>query len=289
MRIVVLGASGQIGSAIYNSLRDGHEVIGTSRKASADCVKFDPFQENWQVLGSVDVLINCIGQIEATRTSNFHHIHVDLARRILANRQQIGNPAILQISALGASAAHNVEFLRTKGIADELLLQHPDTAVIRPSIVCTHRTMIVKKMLMLLMLSRILLGTVPVPKGFLQTRIQPVMPQDLVELVKQMCLDRNERIVNAVGPEAISFHEIIQIMMEIRHQQLKIIEVPKRLSDVIIENFVSNLFPKIVNAQQYQLLFEDNIADVKMAEKILGRRMRSTRQFFKNEFTHAIN
>ena len=145
MRIVVLGASGQIGSVIYNGLKDRHVVLGTSRKASADCVRFDPFQDNWHVLGTVDVLINCIGQIEATSSSSFHHIHVDLTKRIIAHRQQIGNPTILQISALGASAAHNVEFLRTKGIADDLLLQHAETAVIRPSIVCTHRTMIVRK------------------------------------------------------------------------------------------------------------------------------------------------
>lgn len=289
MKIVVLGASGQIGSVLYKGLKDTHEVIGTSRKASGNYLQFDPFQENWPVLGTVDVLINCIGQIEAARTSSFHHIHVDLTRRIIANRQQIGNPAILQISALGASAAHNVEFLRTKGAADDLLLQHADTAVIRPSIVCTHRTMIVRKMMMLSSLGSVILGILPVPKGFLQTRIQPVMPQDLVDLVRKMCFDRNDRIVNAVGPEAISFHEIILMMMEGRHQKLKIIEVPRRLSDSIVKNLVSGLFPGIINTQQYQLLFEDNVANAERTEEILGRPLRSTRQFFRNEFTYAIN
>lgn len=289
MKIVVLGATGQIGSVIYNGLKDTHKVIGTSRKASANYLQFDPFQENWSALGDVDVLINCIGQIEATGTSDFHHVHVDLTRRILAHRQQIGSPAILQVSALGASAVHEVEFLRTKGIADGLLLQHADTAVIRPSIVCTHRTMLVKKMMMLSSLGRVLLGVLPVPKGFLETRIQPVMPQDLVDLVQKMCFDREAGIVNAVGPEAISFHEIIQMMMESRHQKIKIFEVSKRFSDVMAKNLVIGLFPKIINAQQYQLLFEDNVADVVVTEQILGRKLMSTRQFFKNEFTHAVN
>lgn len=289
MKIVVLGASGQIGSVLYNGLKDTHEVIGTSRKASANYLQFDPFQENWSALGDVDVLINCIGQIEATGTSNFHHVHVDLTRRILAHRQQIGSSAILQVSALGASAEHEVVFLRTKGIADELLLQYADTAIIRPSIVCTHRTMIVKKMIMLSILGRVLSGVLPVPEGFLETRIQPVMPQDLVDLVKKMCFDRKARIVNAVGPEAISFRELFQVMMESRHQKVKIFEVPKRLSDLIVKNLVSGLFPKIINAQQYQLLFEDNVADVAVTEQILGRQLMSTRKFFKNEFTHALN
>ncbi|HEX8038494.1 MAG TPA: hypothetical protein VF490_05065, partial [Chryseosolibacter sp.] len=196
---------------------------------------------------------------------------------------------ILQISALGASASHPVEFLRTKGIADDLLLQHPNTAVIRPSIVCTHRTMIVRKLLMLSRLARLLMGLLPVPKGFLETNIQPVMPQDLLDLVLKTCHDRSARIVNAVGPEPISFRELVQMMREIRNQKLKIVEVPKRLADLLVKNLVSRLLPGIVSAQQYQLLFEDNVDDIRTTEEFLGRPLTSTRSFFKNEFTHAID
>ena len=289
MRVIVLGASGQIGSVICDGLKGRHSVTGTSRGHCPDLIRFDPFRDDWSVLGKADVLINCVGQIEATGKSSFHHIHVELIKRLIEHRQEIGSPAIIQISALGASPEHPVEFLRTKGIADDLLLQHPDTAVIRPSIVCTHRTMIVKKMVMLFNLSRLLFGLVPVPKGFLQTRIQPVMPEDLVDLVGKMVFDRSHRIVHAVGPEAISFREIIQIMAESNHRKLSIIEVYKRVSDLIVKKLISPVFPKVINSQQYQLLFQHNVASVKMAEQILGRGLKSTRQFFKSEFTYATN
>lgn len=289
MRITVLGASGQVGSVIYDGLKQPYEVTGTSRKRLPHLIQFNPFQDDWTALGKADVLINCIGQIDATSTSSFHHIHVELTKNIIAHRQQLGNPAIIQISALGASAKHNVGFLSTKGIADDLLLQHHETAVIRPSIVCTHRTMIVKKMMMLSDLGRLLFGVVPVPKGFLQTKIQPVMPKDLVDLVRKLCFDRTPTIVHAVGPEPISFQDITQILMESRQQKLTMIEVSKRVSDLIAKDVVAFLFPKVINVPQYQLLFQDNVADVKIVEQILGRPLMSTRQFFKDQFTYAAN
>ena len=286
MKIVVLGASGQIGSAIYNRLKDAHEVVGTSRSASERLLQFNPFSDDWSMLGKPAVLINCVGQIEPSAQSSFYHVHVALTKRILENRKQLGDPRIIQISALGSSANHHVEFLRTKGIADELLLQHPNTAVIRPSIVCTHRTMVVRKMILLSNLGRVLLGVVPVPKGFLHTRIQPIMPEDLVSLVQKACLENNVRMVDAVGPEEITFHEIIQMLMKSRNQKLRVIEVPKMVTDTLVKNFLSVVLPKVIDAQQYQLLFHHNTGNAAACEQLIGRSLQSTKEFFQQEFAH---
>jgi len=286
MKIIVLGATGQIGSIIYNGLRQRHEVIGTSRNHHSDLTQFDPFQDDWSILGKADILINCVGQIEG-KESSFNHVHVELTKHIIENRDVIGAGKIIQISALGASSQHPVAFLRTKGIADDLLQKQPGTVVIRPSIVCTHRTMIVKKMLLLSRIGRSLLGIVPIPTGFLKTKIQPVMPKDLLDLVEKMCHHTTHQIVNAVGPEPITFKEIIKIMTKARNQSLRLVKVPKVATDVIVKSFIGIILPKIINSQQYQLLFEDNIAYVKVAEEILGRPMTSTREFFINEFAYA--
>jgi dTDP-4-dehydrorhamnose reductase len=285
MRIAILGASGQIGMVIYDHLKMSYEVVGTSRNAGDRFQQFDPFEDDWSVLGKPDVLINCVGQIEATAKSSFYHIHVDLTKQILSHRAQLGNPRIIQISALGASPGHKVEFLRTKGIADELLLQHPDTAVIRPSIVCTHRTMIVKKMIMLSNLAAFLFGFLPVPKGFLQTRIQPIMPEDLAEVVQEVCSRRDIKLVEAVGPERLSFYEIIQILIRNRNRKFKVIEVSKRATDLLVQTFLSRLLPNVINAQQYQLLFEDNVGPVEPCKELLGRMPLSTRDFFEDQFS----
>ena len=289
MKIIVLGATGQLGSIIYKGLQARYEVIGTSRKERPGMIKFDPFLDDWSLLGKSQVLINCVGQIEATKRSSFEHIHVSLTKLIVRNRNVVGASKIIQISALGASEHHDVSFLKTKGIADSLLVKYPGTAVIRPSIVCTHRTMIIRKLLMLSKISRWTLGVVPIPSGFLKTKIQPVMPEDLLALVEQMCFDTPQRVVNFVGPETISFGELIDNMNKIKNQSMKLIKVPKVVFDFLVRFFVDPMLPTIINWQQYQLLFEDNIADTKSPEKILGRPMVSTKEFFIKEFTHAAN
>lgn len=286
MKVLVLGASGQIGTVVYKGLKNSFEVTGTSRKISAEYVRFDPFHDDWSKLGKHDVLINCVGQIEATAESSFHHIHVEVTKQIVSNREKIGNPRLIQISALGASPEHAVEFLKTKGIADEILLQYPNTAIIRRSIVCTHQTMVVKKIIMLSNMSRYMMGVLPVPKGFLQTRVQPIMPDDLVDLVKRVCIDDEINLLNAVGPEIITFSELVKLASQKREQNIKVIEISKSLSDVVVLNFISRLAPGIINPQQYRLLFQDNVSHVAICRRMLGRNLASTCEFFKNEFTY---
>lgn len=288
MKIIILGASGQIGSVLFDGLRHRHEVTGTSRKQSPKFIQFDPFRDHWSLLGKADVLLNCIGQIEPTRASSFAHIHVGLTKLMIQHRASLGNPRIIQLSALGASTAHNVEFLRTKGLADELLLQCPDTFIVKPSIVCTHNTMIVKKMLMLKRIARYTSGLLAVPEGFLQTRIQPVMPKDLTDVVEALCVTTGyARVVDVVGPMALSFREIITIMFKTGGMRSRLVEMPKKIVDVVALYGVSALFPSFINAQQYRLLFADNIADKTGIEDILQRPLTPTEQFFINEFTYA--
>lgn len=287
MRAIILGGAGQIGSVIRERLGRHHEIISTSRKASAGHVRFDPFRDDWSVLGNADVLINCVGSIEASRAQTFDKVHIEVTRQIIDNRHAIGNPRIVQISALGASPRHRSDFLRTKGLADDLLLQHPDTVVIRPSIVCTHRTMLVRKMLMLSQMAKYSRGLVIVPAGFLSTRIQPVMPDDLARIVKASCTSRDHRIVDVAGPEVLTFGDVLSILSEERRQKFRLFEVPRRVLDLMVGRIVSRLLPAVINDQQYALLFQDNVADNRICTELLGTPMMPVTNFFRKEFTHA--
>jgi len=286
MRILILGAAGQIGSIAFHALRSSHDVIGTSRHDRPGLRRFDPFTSNWSSLGSFDVVINCIGQIDATETCSFHTIHVALVKVLLENRAVIGNPRIIHVSALGATSDHAVEFLKTKGIADEHLLRVGNTVVMRPSIVCTHRTMIVRKMLLLQHIARRIGNVIFAPSEFLNTRVQPVMPEDVADVFRALCATKVTGIVRVVGPTPMSFREIIQQMYDARSEKYRIILISKRATDAIA--FVARLlFPGWLSDQQYQLLFSDNVADKNDLEKLLGRPLLVTAPFFINEFRHA--
>jgi uncharacterized protein YbjT (DUF2867 family) len=287
MKIIILGARGQIGTQLYSHLRQKHTVIGTSRASSDVYFRFDPFRDPWSMLGECDVLINCAGQIEPEKAMSFHRIHVELTQLILSNREAMGNPKIIQISALGASSESAIEFLKTKGVADNLLLAHHNTVAVRPSIVCTHKTMIVRKMLMLSRIARFTLGLIAVPSGFLTTRIQPIMPIDLAKLVEVLCLSDAEGILNAVGPEALSFAELMEMLFLCNLQKVRIMEIPGTWTTFAVTRILIPLFPKLIAEQQYQLLFVDNTADAAPIQKLLNSSLSFTRPFFINEFSHA--
>lgn len=246
-------------------------------------MQFDPFEDDWARLGQADVLINCVGQIVESRGSSFQKIHEGLTKLIIQNRGIIGNPRIIQVSALGASPDHHVKFLSTKGVADELLLQEKNTFVLRPSIVCTPGTMIVKRLMTIARIVRYTGGWLPIPKEFLSTRLQPVLPDDILTVVGQYCQAAGPSVINIAGHDVLTFGDLLSILSLATKQKFRIITIPKFLTDFI----VPTAFSKMVSPQQYQLLFEDNTADTSALKMILNREPASTKQFFINEFSHA--
>jgi uncharacterized protein YbjT (DUF2867 family) len=283
MRILILGASGQIGSAFFEifSKSKDDEVYGTSRKASGENrKKFDPFKDPWEILGKYDVVLNCVGVIKATKEFSFEKIHMGMTELIISNRTLIGNPKLIQMSVLGADSGSDIEFLKTKGLADSLLLKEENTVVVRPSIVCTHRTMLVKKLLMLKKLARISGGRMIVPKGFPDHKIQPVLIDDLASLLLNIAkLEVKERIICATGPEEVSFRSLLMKAVP----GIKLIEIPESVVRFFVKNILSVIFPDVINFDQYRLLFKDNIASSYQTKKYLMKELTSTEKFWKDE------
>ncbi|MBX9850635.1 MAG: hypothetical protein K2X86_02645 [Cytophagaceae bacterium] len=286
MKIIILGASGQIGKGLYDFLKRNlqGEVIGTSRKPCKEFFLFDPFNDYWKKLGSADVIINCVGQIHASKEYSFHKIHTELTKIIIANRAILGNPRIIQLSALGADPTHPVDFLSTKGMADEYLKKYPDTVCVRPSIVCTHNTMLVRKLKMIGSIARFTAGLIFVPKKFLNHKIQPVLSEDLYTIIFRLCeADHVPPVLNVTGYEQLRFKELFDLMGEARKKKYRYVEIPEKILATLIKYITSPLLPGIINSQQYRLLFEDNIADRKEGEKYLGISISSTKKFWREE------
>ena len=285
MRVVLLGATGQIGSALLARARkDGLDAIGTTRKPSNSfgLIQFNPFVDDWKVLGRVDVLINCIGNIYETRSESFVKLHVELIKLLIKNRDLIGGPKVINVSALGASAKHPVSFLRTKGVGDEALLTEVNTYVIRPSIVCTPDTMLLRKLKMLRRIAKYTANHLLLPKSFLSTSIQPIHIDDLTELIIHVALNiHHQRIIDAVGPEPISYHQLLKFAFANSSPKFSYTEMNRRFFGVLVRYAIAPFFPSLASYEQFQLLFSDNTSDDENAERILGRKLGSTADFWK--------
>lgn len=292
--IVLLGASGKIGleirRAVQNELPDvlliccSRSNFNGHQFPNEKWIQFDPFESNWDFGVPVKVLINAIGAIAETKEMPYSRVHGEITAQILKHREAIGMPRIVQISAIGANSANEVSFLKTKGIADEMLLEHPDTIVAAASIVCTPNTMLSQKLRQLLSISKISLGKLLVPQGFTQTRIQPILGIDLGIAIARLCSETSPPSrIDLVGPKALTFVEILEEMANVQNKSIRFVSVPREFIDGFVKHFLSVWFPSTINYDQFQLLFKDNVGDPTEIHELLARNTIDTLAFWKEE------
>ena len=286
MRIAIFGGTGQVGTVITRKVFDDFpksEILSCSRSGSGlKGFKFNVFQEDWSVLGKLDVIINSVGIIEEKGENTFDKIHIDVVNKILKERERIGKPKIIHISVLGADKKSPSRYASTKGIADEILQKEDNWNIIRPSFVCTPGTAIINKVLMLKNMAKWQLGFLPCPAHFLSAKFQPVMGEDLafaaIECIKQ---NLTNQVIYGTGPDIFSLEDWIRIAGK---GKIKIIKIPKKLIDIPFR-MVIKIFPKIMSIDQYLLLGEDNVHEHSLLEEILNRKPQSTFQFWNKELT----
>lgn len=289
----MLGANGQLGTPVLKRLLQDYpqaQVVGCVRSEimasvpggsnyAQHLLPFNPFTDEWARLGKVDVLINCIGIIKETAALDFVQAHIGLTELMLQHRELLGNPRLIQLSALGADLGSPSRFLNTKAQADVLLLKHDNVVVVRPSIVCTPNTMLSRKLQMLKKLCRLSFGVLPFPDRLLHTKLQPVMVEDLAELISLLCLQsRHAGIIEVGGASVFTLQQLLVMVPACS----KVIPVHHTFFDALLP-LVITLFPALLDKEQLLLLQQDNTADNSISECVLGRRMADTAMFWREE------
>jgi len=139
MNILILGATGFIGNAIFHKLISKHSITIAGRKPieSYDNFKYiDFFDDNLSnrfegLIDSIDLVINAIGII----SGDFNKIQAELPISLYKLCQE-NNIKIIHISAIGAEKDNpKTEFLRTKKITDDFLLNYKNAKIIYPGVV----------------------------------------------------------------------------------------------------------------------------------------------------------
>lgn len=294
--ILLLGASGKIGLEIrkaLHALAPGSSIICCSRSPwtgpqypMEKWIVFNPLTDTdaWTFGHPIDVVVNAIGIIQESKGMTYEKVHVGITEAILRNRAALGQPRIVQVSALGASETHETDFLRTKGQADAKLLREVNVSILRPSIVCTPDTMLSQKLRQLLKIARFSLGKMLVPTGFPATQIQPILGADVGFAVALAALQPDSpSLIELVGPQRISFGELIAEMAAAQGRELRLLEVSREIMETFVKHFVGVWFPELINYQQFRLLFVDNVGEVEQTAKLLGRAPQDTLPFWRGE------
>jgi uncharacterized protein YbjT (DUF2867 family) len=150
MRILLLGASGLIGSAVAARLkRDGHEIVAVGRGGGAAArrvpvdrwVKLDLRQartaETWRPhLAGIDAVVNCAGVLQDNSRDSPAKVHRDMPLALWKACAAAGVRRVIQLSALGVDRGGITDFSRTKNEGDEALASSGlDWVILRPSVV----------------------------------------------------------------------------------------------------------------------------------------------------------
>lgn len=290
MRILILGANGQLGRIIFDALRKHFpqaEILAAVRSkhlhfegVAGDhlqhSVIFDPLQSDWSVFGKTDCIINCIGAIDETENS-FETVHILPLLNLSSQFEILGRPRLIQVSALGARPDSTSAFMRTKAIAEKLVLRLPKACVVRPSVVCTQGTRMVRAISKLKKLARIFSGRILFPQQALQTEIQPVAPEDLAALIVALVRsETEERIIEITGAEKICIGELLGIA------SLHPVPVSEKTGRIVMRIFAP-LVKRMLSKEQFLLLHENNTAVNRLAASIIGRNLMPTRLFWEKE------
>lgn len=145
MRVLLTGASGFIGRAVAEALRQrGHAVVRVLRRPppdAADVVQADfaqvPTRDWWRArLAGIDAVVNAVGILREGAGQTFRALHTEAPAELFHACAAAGVRTVVQVSALGADAGARSAYHRSKRAADDVLRALPlRAAIVQPSLV----------------------------------------------------------------------------------------------------------------------------------------------------------
>lgn len=216
MRVLVVGASGLIGSAIATRLPSrGHEVVALSRRpptsgAMAGHLALDVARltaADWLThLRGIDAVVYCAGALQDAPGDSLEAVHHGAAASLFEACARVGIRRVILFSAIGVDRETPTAFSSTKAAGERALMNSPlDWVILRPSIVIGRGAYGGSALLRGLAA----LPLLPVPAD--GEALQPVMLDDVVDTVVHFLKPTSAARValDLAGPDALPLGALV--------------------------------------------------------------------------------
>ena len=243
MRVLVLGASGFIGSAVTARLAaDGHIVVAASRgrgtvglaaveRLHLDISRATAIGDWLPPLQGVDAVVNCAGTLQDAPGDSTHGVHVAGIAALYEACERVGMRRVVHISAVGVDKETPTAFSSTKLAAERGLMSRDlDWVILRPSVV----------------IGRPAYGGSAMLRGLAALPVTPVMPDagklqlvhldDLVATVAFFVQPQapSRKAFDIVGPRRWPFVEVVRLLRRwLRRPPARELAVPSWASSLV--------------------------------------------------------
>ena len=270
---LIFGGSGQIGRHLIRKLtknntrvtvvtRNIHQksyIIKTQGNAGfIDVVEANIYDEKKirDLFSKAEICINLVGILfEKNKGNTFYNIHYLFPSLLskLAKEYKLKN--FIHLSALGITEATDSNYAKSKLDGEKSILENFNTStILRPSVVYSVDDNFTTNFMTLL-------NRLPIFPLYYSgnTKFTPIHCSDLADIIYEVINKNiNSKIIECVGPEVISFKEIIERLLNLIDKKRLLLPMP--LPIALFTAKIFELFPNpILTQDQLRLLKYDNI------------------------------
>ena len=274
---LIFGGSGQIGSFLIRKLtKNNIKVTVVTRNIHQKGLKIKTqgnagfieikeikiFEEKKieKLFSEADYCINLIGILyEKKRGNTFKNIHTIFPTLLAKLCKKHNLKHFVHISALGINDALDSQYAKSKLEGENnILINFSKSTILRPSVVFSNSDNFSTQFMTLL-------RRLPVFPLYYsgKTKFMPIHATDLTNVIYYVLSNKIEtQVVECVGPEVLTFKEILQILLDLIKKKRLLLPLPLSIAKLSAKLF--QLLPKpLLTEDQLRLLKYDNISSGK--------------------------
>ncbi len=271
-KVLIFGGSGQIGRHLIRRLTNKNYLVtvvtrNLHRKGTVlrlggnpgyvEIIEANIFNEDKlnDLFKDKDICINLVGIISENKKNKFKNIHTYFPTLLSKKCEKFKLKQFIHISALGVDKAKDSEYAKSKLAGEKNILENfSKTTILRPSVVYSVDDNFTTNLMTLLSL-------LPVFPLYYEgkTKFSPIHVTELCEIILEIiekCII--EKIVECVGPEELSFKEILKKLLFSIGKKRILFNLPLFLAKIIIF-FLEKLPKPLITQDQLTLLKYDNV------------------------------
>ena len=271
-KVLIFGGSGQIGRHLIRRLTNKNYLVtvvtrnlhqkGTVLRLGGnpgyvEIIEANIFDEEKlnDLFKDKDICINLVGIISENKKNKFKNIHTYFPTLLSKKCEEFKLKQFIHISALGVDKAKDSKYAKSKLEGEKNILENfSKTTILRPSVVYSVDDNFTTNLMTLLSL----LPLFPLYyEG--KTKFSPIHVSELCEIILEIiekCII--EKIVECVGPEELSFKEILERLLFSIDKKRMLFNLPLFLAKIIIF-FLEKLPKPLITQDQLTLLKYDNV------------------------------